>query len=161
MDEFDKRREKMVAEQLIERGINDPKVIAAVRKVERHLFISEQNREKAYDDTPVQIDCSQTISQPYIVALMTQLLGLSGDKVALEIGTGTGYQTAILAEIAKFVYSIERHPSLAENAKIVLSDCGYSNIEVIIADGSLGLPEKAPFDGILVSAAAPSVPDEL
>jgi len=161
MDEFALKREKMVKDQLIGRGIKDNKVINAMKKIQRHLFVAEKYKEKAYDDSPVLIECSQTISQPYMVALMTELLGLSGDEIVLEIGTGTGYQTAILAELSSYVYSLERHPLLAENARILLEELGYTNIEIELANGSLGLMDKAPFDAILVSAGAPTVPNEL
>lgn len=160
-DEFEKNREKMVELQIIRRGIKDPLVLAAMRKVPRHLFVPEPLRSQAYEDHPLPIGEKQTISQPYIVALMTEALRLKDTDRVLEVGTGSGYQTAILAEIVKHVFTIERIPSLAEKAKKLLDTMGYKNITYRIGDGSLGWPEEAPFDGILVSAAAPSVPQPL
>lgn len=160
-DEFEKNREKMVELQIIRRGIKDPLVLAAMRKVPRHLFVPEPLRSQAYEDHPLPIGERQTISQPYIVALMTEALRLKDTDRVLEVGTGSGYQTAILAEIVKHVFTIERIPSLAEKAKKLLDTMGYKNITYRIGDGSLGWPEEAPFDGILVSAAAPSVPQPL
>jgi len=160
-DEFEKAREKMVDLQIVRRGIKDPRVIAAMKKVPRHLFVSEPLRSQAYEDHPLLIEEKQTISQPYIVALMTESLRLTGHEEVLEIGTGSGYQTAILAELADKVFTIERIPLLAEKARKRLEELGYKNIVYRIGDGSLGWPEEAPFDGILVSAAAPSIPQPL
>ena len=160
-DEFEKAREKMVDLQIVRRGIKDPRVIAAMKKVPRHLFVSESLRSQAYEDHPLLIEEKQTISQPYIVALMTESLRLTGHEEVLEIGTGSGYQTAILAELADKVFTIERIPLLAEKARKRLEELGYKNIVYRIGDGSLGWPEEAPFDGILVSAAAPSIPQPL
>jgi len=148
----------MVEEQLIPRGIEDPRVIDAFLKVERHRFIPEELRGSAYADYPVPIGEGQTISQPYIVALMTECLDLSGDEEVLEIGTGSGYQAAILAELSSQVYSIERFPSLAERAESLLQNLGYINIKIKVGDGTLGWPEEAPFSRIIVTAAAPEVP---
>jgi protein-L-isoaspartate(D-aspartate) O-methyltransferase len=160
-DEFEKARERMVDLQIVRRGIKDPRVIAAMKKVPRHLFVSESLRSQAYEDHPLLIEEKQTISQPYIVALMTESLRLTGYEKVLEIGTGSGYQTAILAELADKVFTIERIPLLAEKARKRLEELGYKNIVYRIGDGSLGWPEEAPFDGILVSAAAPSIPQPL
>ena len=160
-DEFEKARERMVDLQIVRRGIKDPRVIAAMKKVPRHFFVSESLRSQAYEDHPLPIEEKQTISQPYIVALMTEALQLKGHEKVLEIGTGSGYQTAILAELADKVFTIERIPLLAEKARKRLEELGYKNIVYRIGDGSLGWPEEAPFDGILVSAAAPSIPQPL
>jgi len=160
-DEFEKARERMVDLQIVRRGIKDPRVVAVMKKVPRHLFISESLRSQAYEDHPLPIEEKQTISQPYIVALMTEALQLKGHEKVLEIGTGSGYQTAILAELADKVFTIERIPSLAEKARKKLEELGYKNIVYRIGDGTLGWPEEAPFDGILVSAAAPSIPQPL
>lgn len=161
LDEFEKSREKMVELQIIRRGIKDPLVLAAMKKVPRHLFVPESLRSQAYEDHPLPIGEKQTISQPYIVALMTEALRLKNTDRVLEVGTGSGYQTAILAEIVKHVFTVERIPSLADRAKKLLDALGYKNITYRIGDGSLGWPEEAPFDGILVSAAAPSIPQPL
>ena len=160
MDNYEKERKKMVKDQLLKRGITDENVIRVMRTVERHCFVDEEKRHKAYHDSPVATDCSQTISQPYMVALMTQLLDLTGEEKVLEIGTGTGYQTAILAELSRFVFSIERHSRLAENARSLLGKMDYHNVNIRVGDGTLGLAEEAPFDAILVTAGAPSVPHE-
>jgi len=160
-DEFEKARERMVDLQIVRRGIKDPRVIAAMKKVPRHFFVPESMRSQAYEDHPLPIEEKQTISQPYIVALMTEALQLKGHEKVLEIGTGSGYQTAILAELADKVFTIERIPLLAEKARKRLEELGYKNIVYRIGDGTLGWPEEAPFDGILVSAAAPSIPQPL
>ena len=161
MDQYFDARMRMVEDQLTRREIKDQKVLDAMRKVKRHLFVDKKNWDKAYDDTPLSIPCSQTISQPYMVALMTEAIKPTGDKVVLEIGTGSGYQTAILAEICKQVYSIERHADLAAQTQALLQDLDYKNIEIKVDDGSLGWQEKAPFDAIIVTAAAPEVPESL
>lgn len=161
MDPYYDARLKMVQEQLIRRGIKDQKVLDAMRKVNRHLFVDKKHWEKAYSDTPLSLPCSQTISQPYMVALMTELIEPDEDKSVLEIGTGSGYQAAVLAEICKKVYTIERHPELAEQAKELLGDLGYTNVEIKSGDGTAGWKEKAPFDAIIVTAGAPEVPDVL
>ncbi len=139
-------RKKMVEEQLIPRGISDPKVLDVFRKVERHKFLPEELRSSSYADFPVPIGEGQTISKPYIVALMTQCLGLTGQEKVLEVGTGSGYQTAILAGLSKEVCSVERFANLAKQAQDLLSTLGYSNIKVRVGDGSLGWSEEAPFD---------------
>jgi protein-L-isoaspartate(D-aspartate) O-methyltransferase len=153
--------EKMITEQIQARGINDPALLAALRRVPRHKFIPPALVLQAYADGPLPIGLDQTISQPYIVALMTDLLDLKGNEKVLEIGTGSGYQAAVLAELVKTVHTVERHPMLAEKADRLLSDLHYTNIFVHQGDGSLGWPETAPYDVILVTAAAPSVPPPL
>ena len=161
MENFKDARDRMVQHQLVNRKITDERVLDAMRKVERHVFVAKKYWDKAYDDSPLSIGCSQTISQPYMVALMTQLLKLQGSEKVLEIGTGSGYQTAILAELSERVYSIERHVALAEQTKSFLDELGYKNIKIRNGNGTLGWPEKAPFDAMLVTAGAPEVPDEL
>jgi protein-L-isoaspartate(D-aspartate) O-methyltransferase len=159
--DFDLARERMVAEQLEARDITQPDVLAALRKVPRHLFVPPDLQHLAYRDGPLPIGNDQTISQPYIVALMTQALRLLKTETVLEVGTGSGYQAAILAELCQQVYSLERDRHLAEQAGKRLADLGYTNVEVYVGDGSQGLPDMAPFDAILVAAAAPSIPDPL
>lgn len=151
----------MVETQLRQRGIRDERVLAAMTRVPRHQFVAEPYRSQAYDDNPLPIGHGQTISQPYIVALMLELLDLSPEHTVLEVGTGSGYQTALLAELARHVYSIERHPALAAQAQTVLERLGYSNITLEVGDGSAGLPAHAPYDAIIVSAAAPDLPQAL
>jgi protein-L-isoaspartate(D-aspartate) O-methyltransferase len=158
---FQPERRLMVQEQLIKRGINDRGVLEAFYKVERHCFVPDVSRASSYADFPLPIGKGQTISQPYMVALMTECLKLSKDDTVLEIGTGSGYQTAILAQIAKYVYSIERIESLAKQAEIILKQLGYSNVFVKVGDGTQGYPEKAPFDKIMVTAASPHIPKPL
>ena len=158
---FQKARHRMVDTQLVSRGVHDPRVLDAMRKVPRHLFVDEALCDQSYNDHPLPISERQTISQPYIVALMTEALGLQGMEKVLEIGTGSGYQTAILAELANRVYSIERLLGLSQRARQVLQDLGYRNVALKVGDGTLGWPEEAPFDAILVSAGAPSVPQPL
>ncbi len=158
---FESERSAMVRHQLRRRGIIDERVLEAMEKVERHLFVSEEDRDCAYEDRPLLIEAGQTISQPYIVALMTQNLWLAGDEKVLEIGTGSGYQTAILAELAGEVYSIERIPKLSKRASKILEKLKYNNIKLKVGDGTLGWLEAAPFDRILVTAAAPQVPRTL
>lgn len=150
-------RHRMVAEQLVARGITAPRVLQAMRAVPRHLFVPEEYRHLAYADGPLPIGEDQTISQPYIVALMTQLLELKGDETVLEIGTGSGYQAAVLGKLARQVYTIEIHDTLARKAARTLQQLGYSNVSVMTGDGSRGLLAHGPFDGILVAAAAPEV----
>ena len=154
-------RRRMVDEQIHARGIRDPRVIAAVRTVPRHRFIPLQLQDQAYLDTPVPIGLDQTISQPYIVAYMTEALQLPSDATVLEVGTGSGYQAAVLGEIARRVYSIEIVPELAERSKNLLSDLGYKNIQLRLGDGYRGWPEAAPFDGIIVTAAPDHIPPAL
>lgn len=161
MDPYSDARKKMVEDQLVRRGIENQTVLEAMRKIKRHLFVNEKERDRSYDDTPLSIPCSQTISQPYMVALMTELIEPDENKTVLEIGTGSGYQTAILAETCKKVYSIERHQELAEQAENILKKLGYRNVEIKTDDGTVGWKEKAPYDAIIVTAGAPEVPDIL
>jgi len=154
-------REAMVATQIAARGVKDPKVLAAMRRVERHLFVPQAMRAQAYEDHPLGIGHGQTISQPYIVAFMTEAAGLRGGETVLEIGTGSGYQAAVLGQIAARVFTIEIVPPLAESSAALLKRLGYSNVAVRSGDGYLGWPEAAPFDAILVTAAAPKIPAPL
>jgi protein-L-isoaspartate(D-aspartate) O-methyltransferase len=154
-------REEMVASQLRGRGIADERVLAAMQHVPRHQFVSEIYRDQAYEDHPIPIGEGQTVSQPYIVAVTLEALALQPTDIVLEVGTGSGYQTAILAELARHVYSVERHASLAQGAQSILTHLGYSNVTVVVDDGSHGLAQFAPFDAIVVSAAAPQVPPSL
>jgi protein-L-isoaspartate(D-aspartate) O-methyltransferase len=156
-----RERERMVADQLVRRGISDARVLEVMRKLPRHRFVEEALRDRAYGDHPLPIGDGQTISQPYIVALMTQLLGLTGPEKVLEIGTGSGYQTAVLAELARRVCSVERLPGLAMRARRLLEDLGYTNAVVKTADGTYGWSDEAPFDRILVTAGAPAMPPPL
>ena len=158
---YQKLREQMVIKQLIPRGIKDRRVLDAFRKVPRHLFVSPRHQAKAYGDHPLSIGLDQTISQPYIVALMTQSLELKGGEKILEIGTGSGYQTAILAELVEHVFTMERLPALAEKAGQTLQELGYENISFCAGDGTGGWPDEAPFNGILVAAAAADIPQAL
>jgi protein-L-isoaspartate(D-aspartate) O-methyltransferase len=156
-----RERERMVEEQLVRRGVNDPRVLAAMRRVPRHRFVEEALRDRAYGDHPLPIGENQTISQPFIVGLMTQLLGLRGSEKVLEVGAGSGYQTAVLAELARRICSVERLMSLATRARRILEELGYTSAVVKTADGSYGWPDEAPFDRILVTAGAPAVPEPL
>ncbi|MFC1997361.1 protein-L-isoaspartate(D-aspartate) O-methyltransferase [Chloroflexota bacterium] len=160
-DEFAGQREHMVSDQIERRGVHDPRVLEAMRAVPRHLFIPPEQRYWSYSDGALRIDMQQTISQPYIVALMTELMELQGDETVLEVGTGSGYQAAVLAQIAAQVHSIERHAPLAQAARQVLASVGVSNVQVHTGDGTLGLPEFAPYQAIMVTAAAPKVPQSL
>ena len=155
------RRHAMVAAQLEARDIHDPDVLAALRGVPRHLFVPAGLADRAYDDGALAIGYGQTISQPYIVALMTQLAEVNVRSRVLEVGTGSGYQTAVLAELAGEVYTIERRRELEEGARELLGRLGYHNVTVVLGDGGLGLPEQAPFDRIMVTAAAPAPPPPL
>lgn len=159
--EFANLRERMVEEQLIPRGISDPSVLNALKKVERHKFVPMEYSDNAYDDHPLPIGSGQTISQPYIVALMTESLRLTGKENVLEIGTGSGYQAAILAELSAKVYSVERISVLAGRAAKKLSELGYNNIEIKVGDGSLGWEEHMPYDAIMVTASCPDRPRAL
>jgi protein-L-isoaspartate(D-aspartate) O-methyltransferase len=154
-------RERMVAEQIAARGVADARVLAAMRKVPRHEFVPADVRARAYDDSPLAIGHDQTISQPYIVALMTELAALGPGARVLEIGTGSGYQAAVLAEVAGAVYTIEILAPLARRAEATLSRLGYGRVHVRQGDGYRGWPEAAPFDAIVVTAAAPKVPPAL
>lgn len=160
-DEFSGQREFMVREQIERRGIRDPRVLDALRTVPRHLFVPSDQRHRAYADGALPINMEQTISQPYIVALMTELMELKGGETVLEVGTGSGYQAAVLAQIAAQVHSIERHGPLAQTAREVLASLGVNNIQVHTGDGTLGLPEFAPYQAIMVTAAAPKAPQSL
>lgn len=151
----------MIQSQLLARGIQDPRVLEAMRKVPRHLFVEEAMKDQAYSDYPLPIGEKQTISQPYIVALMTEALELKGKEKILELGTGSGYQAAILGELAHRVFSIERIPSLAHRANQILQKLGYNNVIIRVTDGTMGWPEEAPFDGILVTAGSPQIPQPL
>jgi protein-L-isoaspartate(D-aspartate) O-methyltransferase len=151
----------MIEEQIKARGIMDELVLQAVKDVPRHKFVSESLRDQAYNDYPLPIASGQTISQPYMVALMTACLGLKGGEKVLEVGTGSGYQAAILAQIAATVYSIERDQLLARTARQILSDLKYENVIIKVGDGTLGWREFAPFDGIIVTAGSPVVPQPL
>jgi protein-L-isoaspartate(D-aspartate) O-methyltransferase len=163
MDEerFEKERKRMVAEQLRPRGIRSPRVLSAFEFIPRHLFVPEEEREWAYGDHPLSIGFNQTISQPYIVALMTERLGLTGSEKVLEVGTGSGYQAAILSRLAREVHTIEIIPELAIAARVTFKALGISNIQTHTGDGSLGLEEYAPYEAITVTAAAPHVPRHL
>ena len=153
--------EEMIQDQIVRRGIRSQKVLDAIRKVPREEFISPEVRSCAYADGPLPIACGQTISQPYIVALMTELLRPDKGSIVLEIGTGSGYQAAVLAQIVDKVYTLEIIPELAGKAESLFARLGYNNIMVREADGSDGWPEHAPYDGIIVTAAAPVVPEKL
>ncbi len=154
-------RHKMVAEQIERRGIRYPALLEAMRRIPRHLFIPEPLWEEAYDDKALPIGVGQTISQPYIVAIMTSLLALTGVETVLEIGTGSGYQAAILAQLARHVYTVERHEDLAAQARRKLWSLGIENVSIHVGDGTLGWPQHAPYDAILVTCAAPGVPPPL
>ena len=157
-DPFSLAREWMVRDQIEARGIKDKRLLNVMRKIPRHLFVDEALRNQAYNDYPLPIGEGQTISQPYIVALMTEALELKGQEKVLEIGTGCGYQTAILAELAQSVFTIERLPTLMQRAKAILDSLGYFNVAYKTGNGTLGWPEVAPFQGIIVTAAAPEIP---
>jgi protein-L-isoaspartate(D-aspartate) O-methyltransferase len=158
---FATERFSMVESQLRQRGIRDERLLAAMSKVPRHEFVSQQNWNEAYADHPIPIAEKQTTSQPYMIAAMVQAAEIKpGDRV-LEIGAGSGYQTAVLAELASHVFAVERYASLTDTAQKTLERLGYRNAKIVTGDGSLGLPEAAPFDAIIVSAAAPSIPQAL
>jgi len=158
---FDINRERMVDEQLVPRGISDPATLAAMRKVPRHEFVDDAMGAKAYGDHPLPIGAGQTISQPYIVALMTQALQLTGKEKVLEIGTGSGYQAAVLSQVCEKVYTIERINSLLVRARKIFDRLHYHNIISRIDDGTIGWAAEAPFDGILVTAGGPEIPQPL
>lgn len=160
-DPWTREREAMVREQIEQRGVSDREVLRAMRAVPRHLFLPEAARSQAYEDHPVPVGYRQTISQPYIVALMTELLAASKKHKVLEIGTGSGYQAAVLSRLAERVYSVEIVPELARSAETLLKQLGYANISVRLGDGYKGWPEEAPFDRILLTAAPPEIPREL
>ncbi len=158
---FISRRMRMVEEQIIRRGITDQLVLNAMRIVPRHKFVPERLKSEAYHNCPLPISENQTISQPYIVASMTEELEINNNSKVLEIGTGSGYQTAILAEIVKELYSLEIIPSLHYQAKVILKQMGYKNINLFLGDGNIGLKSQTDFDGIIVTAAAKSIPEAL
>jgi len=159
MKDFEAARTELIKQLGTE--IKDKRVLAAMARIPREQFVPEENRYLAYEDGPLPIGWEQTISQPYIIALMTEALELKGNEKVLEIGTGSGYQTAILAELAGEVISVERVPALAESARKVLNSLGYKNFDIYIAKETLGWPEKAPYNAIMVTAAAPNIPDDL
>jgi protein-L-isoaspartate(D-aspartate) O-methyltransferase len=164
-EQWVRRREEMVRGQIEARGIADPHVLRAMRKVPRERFVPQESAEQAYDDHPIPIGLEQTISQPFIVAYMTECLGLKGGERVLEIGTGSGYQTAVLSEIAGEVFTVEIQEPLSRNARERLAALGYSNVRFAVGDGRQGWPEAAPFDAILAAASAeilpPSLPGQL
>ena len=161
MDEYTRLRTEMVAAQIARRGLRDPRLLAAFQQVQRHLFLPQPLRSHAYEDSPLPIGHNQTISQPYIVALMTSLLELKGEENVLEIGTGSGYQAAILSIMARTVHSVERYQELADAARARLVRLGYYNVQVHCADGSSGWPQAAPYQAIIATAAAAAVPKPL
>jgi protein-L-isoaspartate(D-aspartate) O-methyltransferase len=160
-ERFRRLRAEMVGEQIARRGVKDERVLDVMRQVPRHLFVPPSERGEAYTDKPLPIGDGQTISQPYIVAFMTELLGVRPDDTVLEIGTGSGYQAAVLARLARRIYTIEIIPSLAHEAERRLQAMGYANVEVRAGDGYQGWPEHAPFDRIIVTAAPPEIPQAL
>lgn len=161
LTKYERSRKKMVETQIRARGITEARLLAAMERVPRHLFVSEAFSEKAYGDHPLPIGEGQTISQPYMVATMIDALDLQGEERVLEIGTGSGYQAAVLAELSAQVFTIERIPSLGTRARELLENLGYTNIAFRIGDGTIGWREASPFDAILVSAAAPKIPKAL
>jgi protein-L-isoaspartate(D-aspartate) O-methyltransferase len=160
-EDYAQQREMMVEQQIVARGVKSKKVLDAMNSVPRHLFVPEGYRRGSYYDQPLLIGLGQTISQPYIVALMTEMLDVDNDDIVLEIGTGSGYQAAVLSTIVKELYTIEIIEELGLQATERLKSLGYDNVKVKISDGRLGWPEKAPFDAIIVTAAAPKIPDPL
>ena len=161
MTDSSQLRQHMVDSQLLARGISDPRVLDAMLRVPRHEFVLETNRSEAYEDHPLPIGNDQAISQPYVVAVILELLQLTPTDIVLEVGTGSGYVTALLAELTAKVLSIERHPALAVSARETLCRMGYTNVQIFTGDGALGLPDYSPYDGILVSATATSLPPAL
>jgi len=159
--EYSAERSRMVQTQLRDRGIRDERVLSAMLRIPRHEFVPEDFRSKAYADHPIPIAENQTISQPFIIAVSLQALALTGSESVLEVGTGSGYQTALLAMLSCAVFSIERHPTLATGAERILSKLELGNVRIMVGDGSSGLREFAPYDAIVVSAAAPSIPPSL
>ncbi len=159
--DFEALRQQMVLEQLAARGLRDDRVLQAMRDVPRHLFVPLALRDDAYEDRPLPIGEGQTISQPYMVAAMTAALAPDPAHRVLEVGTGSGYQAAVLGRLTRQVVTIERYAALAERAREALAEAGITNVRVIIGDGSQGLPEEAPFDGIIVTAGAPEIPQVL
>ncbi|MCC7202230.1 MAG: protein-L-isoaspartate(D-aspartate) O-methyltransferase [Nitrospirae bacterium] len=161
MTDFEEQRNAMVDEQIIPRGIKDGRVLSAMRRVPRHIFAGKELEWRAYGDNALPIGEGQTISQPYMVAVMTEALELKGDEKVLEIGTGSGYQAAVLAQLARSVYTMERIVSLSVRAETLMNDLGYFNVIFRVSNGTLGWKEEAPFDGIIVTAGAPEIPETL
>lgn len=161
MPDFDRDRRRMVEKQLRAREITDERVLAAMERVPRELFVPPEERRRAYDDAALPIGAGQTISQPYMVARICEALLLTGNERVLDVGTGSGYQAAVLAELAPEVVTIERVSELAESARAALAEAGYENVEVRVGDGTLGVPDRAPFGAIAVAAAAPEIPHTL
>jgi len=159
--DFEKAREEMIRHQIKGRGIRDERVLSAMSSIPREKFVLEGEKDSAYLDCPLPIGMGQTISQPFIVALMTQCLSLKGSETVLEVGTGSGYQAAILSKLAKMVYTIERFSSLADRAEKIFKELEIKNVKVIVGDGSKGLREYSPYDGIIVTAGAPEIPKSL
>jgi protein-L-isoaspartate(D-aspartate) O-methyltransferase len=159
--QYEELRKRMVLDQLVRRGIHDEKVLRAMGRVPRHVFLENLWADRAYEDHAISIGEGQTISQPYIVAVMTQALDLKGGDRVLEVGTGSGYQAAVLAEMGARVWTIERVPSLARRAERILWELGYRNVTTRAGDGTLGWPEEAPFTGIIVTAGSPAIPERL
>jgi protein-L-isoaspartate(D-aspartate) O-methyltransferase len=158
---YRRARERMIQEQLLSRGINDPRVLRAMAKVPRHLFLESELWDQAYKDHPLPIGADQTISQPYMVALMAQALELKGAERVLEVGTGSGYAAAVLSELCAEVFTVEAVEELALKARALLSSLGYRNVSVLVGDGTLGWEEHAPYDSVIISAAAPCIPRPL
>jgi protein-L-isoaspartate(D-aspartate) O-methyltransferase len=154
-------RERMVAEQLVSRGIKDPRVLRAMAKIPRHLFVESELYEHAHEDHPLPIGANQTISQPYIVALMLEALELKGTERVLEVGAGSGYAAAVLSNLCAEVFSVEVVPELALKARILLGGLGYNNVSLLAGDGTLGWQEHSPYDAVIISAAAPCIPRPL
>lgn len=161
IEEWKHERQRMVKEQICARGITDERVIDAMNRVPRHVFVDKTYYHQAYNDYPLPIGYGQTISQPYMVAAMTELLELKGDETVLEVGTGSGYQTAILALLCAKVYSIERIAELTKQARTILDSLGFQNINLMVGDGSIGWSDYSPYDGIMVTAGAPEIPNAL
>jgi len=161
VDDNARLRDDMLTQQLIKRGIRNERVLQAMRDIPRHLFVPAHQRPMAYEDMPLPIGHAQTISQPLMVAMMTEALGLQGHERVLEIGTGSGYQAAILSRLAAVVFSIERIAELAVQARVTLAMRGIMNVHVLVGDGSIGLPEHGPYDAIVVTAASPNIPPAL
>jgi len=159
--DFEKAREEMIRYQIKGRGIRDERVISAMNSIPREKFVTEGEKDNAYLDCPLPIGMRQTISQPFMVALMTQHLSLKGPETVLEVGTGSGYQAAILSKLAKMVYTIERFSALADRAEKIFNELEIKNVKVIVGDGSKGLEEYSPYDGIIVTAGAPEIPKSL
>jgi protein-L-isoaspartate(D-aspartate) O-methyltransferase len=157
---YEIERHYMVEDQLRARGIKDERVLAAMGKVQRHLFVSDPLQDRAYEDCALPIGEGQTISQPYMVALMTELLELKGHEKVLEIGTGSGYQSAVLSLLASEVFTVERVELLALRARRLMEKLEYANVHIIVSDGTAGLPQESPFDGIIVTAGAPEIPQQ-